>query len=39
MDHSSFVYLMKPDSTLATVFPAGTPSDVMAKGIRDAAGF
>jgi protein SCO1/2 len=39
MDHSSFVYLMKPDATLATVFPAGTPSDAMAKGIREAAGF
>ncbi|GIL40044.1 SCO family protein [Roseiterribacter gracilis] len=39
MDHSSFIYLMKPDATLATVFPAGTPSDALAKGIREAAGF
>lgn len=39
MDHSSFVYLMKPDGTLATVFPAGTPSDSMAKGIREVTGF
>jgi cytochrome oxidase Cu insertion factor (SCO1/SenC/PrrC family) len=39
MDHSSFVYLMKPDGTLATVFPAGTPSDAMAKGIREVTGF
>lgn len=36
MDHSSFTYLMKPDGTLSTVFPAQTDPDAMAAAIRQA---
>jgi protein SCO1/2 len=36
MDHSSFTYLMKPDGSLSTVFPAQTDPDTMAAAIRQA---
>ncbi len=38
MDHSSFIYLMGPDGTFASVFPAGASPDTMAGDIRKRLG-